>query len=83
MEEIGCGKEALWFGDKSVFLLENANPLNLSAGDGNPIPIMDLGLGLQASCGALLASGTHSLHKGVQPVPSEIDRAVSRRMLSF
>lgn len=83
VEEIGCGKEALWFGGKSVFLLENANPLNLSAGDGNPIPIMDLGLGLQASCGALLASGKHSLHKGVQPVPREIDRAVSRRMLSF
>ena len=66
-----------------MFLLENANPLNLSAGDGNPIAIMDLGLGLQASCGALLASEKHSLHRGVQPIPREIDVAVSRRMLAL
>ena len=58
-------------------------PLNLSAGDGNPIPIMDLGLGLQASCGALLASGKHNLHNGVQPIPREIDCFVSRRMLQI
>ena len=38
VEAVGAGKEALWFGQKKVFLLENANPLNLSAGDGNPIP---------------------------------------------
>lgn len=83
VDVIGCGKETLWFGSRKVFLLENANPLNLAAGDGNPIAIMDLGLGLQASCGALLASGRHGLHKGVQPIPVEIDRAVSRRMLRF
>lgn len=81
VETVGDGKEALWFGEKKIFLLENANPLNLSAGDGNPIPIMDLGLGLQASCGALLASGKHNLHNGVQPIPREIDCFVSRRML--
>ncbi len=83
VEDVGKGKEALWYGEKKVFLLENANPLNLSAGDGNPIAIMDLGLGLQASCGALLASEKHSLHRGVQPIPREIDVAVSRRMLAL
>ena len=77
VEAVGAGKEALWFGQKKVFLL------NLSARDGNPIPIMDLGLGLQASCGVLLASGKHNLHNGVQPTPQEIDSFVSRQMLNL
>ena len=44
---------------------------------------MDLGLGLQASCGVLLASGKHNLHNGVQPTPQEIDSFVSRQMLNL
>lgn len=84
VEAVGAGKEALWFGQKKGFSCwKTPNPLNLSAGDGNPIPIMDLGLGLQASCGVLLASGKHNLHNGVQPTPQEIDSFVSRQMLNL
>lgn len=81
VQTVGAGKEMLRFGEKRVFLLENANPLNLSAGDGNPIAIMDLGLGLQAACGARLATDRSGLVNGVQPVPVDIERFISRRML--
>lgn len=81
VEQLGGGKELLCYGEKKVFLLENASPLNLSAGDGNPISIMDLGLALQACCGARLATDRSELHNGVQPVPRDIDCFVSRQML--
>ena len=81
VEDLGGGKESFTYGDKKIFLLENASPLNLSAGDGNPISIMDLGLALQACCGARHATDGSQLHNGVQPVPQDIDCFVSRQML--
>ncbi len=68
---------------KTVYLLENATPLNLSAGDGNPISIMDLGLGLQALCAEELAVSPENLTKEVQPVPVAINNRVSRAFLGF
>lgn len=81
VEDLGRGKEAFLYGDKKIFLLESASPLNLSAGDGNPISVMDLGLALQACCGARLATDRSQLHNGVQPVPRDIDCFVSGKML--
>ncbi|MBO4394408.1 MAG: hypothetical protein J5800_08700, partial [Spirochaetales bacterium] len=66
---------------KKVFILENANPVNLSAGTGNPIEIMDLGLGLQACCAARLADMNNKLDCAVQAVPKDIDEFVSYKML--
>lgn len=82
VEEVGSGKEMLRYGEKHIFLLENASPLNLAAGDGNPISIMDLGLALQACCAARIATDRSGLQNGVQPVPRDIDDFVSRRMLN-
>lgn len=82
VENVGKGKECLRYGDKHVFLLENASPLNLSAGDGNPISIMDLGLALQACCAERIATDRSELKNGVQPVPRDIDNFVSRSMLN-
>lgn len=79
---VGKGKQMLTFRDKRAFLLEEANPLNLSAGDGNPIEIMDLGLSLQALCGARIATDRSQLINGVQPVPRDIDCLVSRQMIN-
>ncbi len=83
IETVGKGKQMLSFRDKRVFLLEEANPLNLSAGDGNPIEIMDLGLSLQALCGARIATDHSQLITGVQPVPRDIDCLVSRQMINL
>ena len=81
VEIAGAGKEKFVYADKYIFLLENASPLNLSAGDGNPIPIMDLGLALQACCAARHATDQTGLVNGVQPVPKDINDEVSNRML--
>ncbi len=72
------GIEKLDYADKSIYILENASPLNLSAGDGNPIEIMDLGLGLQTLCGIEIVTNIESLTPGLQPVPYEITQNVSR-----
>ena len=75
--------EMLTYGGKRVFLLGNASPINLSVGTGNPIPIMDLGLGLQASCAARHLKKDNGLPIEVQPVPRDIDEMISIKMLSL
>jgi len=81
VRQIKRGIEEFTFGEKSLFLLEQASPLNLSAGDGNPIEIMDLGLGLQACCARRIVEGTKGLVKGLQTVPRDIDERISRMSL--
>lgn len=75
--------EFMKYGEKRVFLLGNASPINLSVGTGNPIPIMDLGLGLQAMCAARHLQRDNGLPCEIQPVPRDIDVIVSEKMLSF
>lgn len=75
------GIEEFFFGDKHVFLLEEASPLNLSAGDGNPIEIMDIGLALQSASAHLIVSGGEGLVPGMQTVPETINEMVSRMSL--
>ena len=67
---------------KKVFLLSRGNLLNLAAGDGNPIEIMDLGLAMQALTLQYLVENRASLPKGVHPVPIEVERLVAQRALS-
>lgn len=81
--DIKPGIEALRYGDKEIYLLEKASPLNLSAADGNPIEIMDLGLGLQASCARRIAQGAAGLAPGLQAVPRDIDEAISQMSLEL
>ena len=69
--------------DKRVFLLGNASPINLSVGTGNPIPIMDLGLGLQACCAARHLKKDNGLLVEIQPVPRDIDVMISEKMLAL
>lgn len=49
--------------DKELFLLSDVNLANLSAGDGNPIEIMDLGLVLQTLSLEQIALDVKSLKK--------------------
>ena len=66
---------------KTIYLLGEANSINLSAGDGNPIEIMDLGLAMQSLSLAYLARNGTSLPTGPQNVPGEIQNEVAVRTL--
>ena len=66
---------------KTVYLLSEGNSVNLAAGDGNPIEIMDLGLALQSLSLACLAQDGQSLPVGPQPVPTQIENEVALRTL--
>lgn len=60
---------------KRINLLAGAAPLNLAAGDGNPIEIMDLGLGLQTLSAIRLLD--RDLDNEMMIVPEEITEEVS------
>ncbi|MGI6578781.1 MAG: adenosylhomocysteinase [Saccharofermentanales bacterium] len=77
------GIEAITFMNKTVYLLQKAHPLNLSAADGNPIEIMDLGLGLQSACARLIVQDHAKLPAGLQTVPDNINHMISRLSLDF
>lgn len=81
VSEVKKGIEEFRFGKRRVFLLERAHPLNLAAGDGNPIEVMDIGLGLQAACARYIAMGAEGLASGMQTVPREINNIISRMAL--
>ena len=64
-------------GDKKVFLLSDGNLVNLSAGDGNPIEIMDLGLALQSLSLEHLVKKEGQSSKTAQCVPVEVESFVA------
>ena len=68
-------------GGRTIFLVSEGNLVNLSAGDGNPIEIMDLGLALQSLSLQYLARDGGSLVNGVQPVPRDVERYVAERAI--
>ncbi|WP_447471897.1 adenosylhomocysteinase [Vibrio harveyi] len=63
--------------NKQLFVLSDANLVNLSAGDGNPIEIMDLGLALQTLSLERIALNAQSLKPIPQPVPFDIEMIVA------
>lgn len=66
---------------KSIYLLSRGNLVNLAAGDGNPIEVMDLGLALQSLSLTFLATNAASLPIGPQSVPGAIEADVASRAL--
>lgn len=66
-------------GGTHVTLLDRGGCINCTAGEGNPIEIMDLSFGVQASAlGHLLRA---DLAPGLHPLPAELDDAVARAWL--
>lgn len=61
---------------KRIFLVSKGNLVNLSAADGNPIEIMDLGLALQSLSLEQLARFGRQLSPGPQPVSTEVESQV-------
>ncbi len=81
-EEIKPNVEAFELADgRTLYLLAQGRLVNLAAGDGHPIEIMDLSFALQALSLEHLAKHHRELGPGVHPVPEAIDRQVARMAL--
>lgn len=63
-----------------LFLLAEGRLVNLAAGDGHPVEIMDMSFALQALSVEFLLK--NSLEPGVHPVPYELDRRVAALRLA-
>jgi adenosylhomocysteinase len=62
---------------RRLYLLAEGRLVNLAAGDGHPVEIMDLSFALQALTLAYIAAHHAKLQPGLYPVPPEIDRRVA------
>lgn len=67
---------------REVIVLHGTKMINLVAAGGNPIQAMDLGLSLQASSLAAIASGGAPF-TGPHAVPEAIDRALATELVSL
>ena len=67
---------------KRLYLLAEGRLVNLAAGQGHPVEIMDMSFAIQALCAEHLARHATSLPKQVVPVPVEIDDRVARLKLA-
>lgn len=67
---------------KRLYLLQKANPLNLSSGAGNPIEIMELGYALQLlSLEEIMKN--KALNPGAQPLPETVNQEACRLCLDL
>lgn len=65
---------------RKLYLLADGRLVNLAAGDGHPVEIMDMSFGLQVSA-LLYLNENRSLENRVYNVPREIDEKVARLKL--
>lgn len=80
-EPVADRVERLVFADgHAVVLLDRGGCINCTAGEGNPIEIMDLSFGVQLAAVETLL--TTALPAGVQPLPNAADRLVCELGLS-
>jgi adenosylhomocysteinase len=62
---------------KNLYLLGEGRLVNLAAGDGHPIEIMDMSFGIQALGAKYILDNHNKLSNRVYEVPEDIDRQVS------
>lgn len=65
--------------DKTLYLLAEGRLVNLAAGDGHPVEIMDMSFGLQVL--SLLYLTENDLIPGLYKVPDHIDKKVAKYRL--
>lgn len=65
-----------------LHVLGEGRLVNLAAGDGHPVEIMDMSFGIQALCARYVADHRGKLAAKLHAVPAEIDREVAQRKLS-
>lgn len=78
VREVRRNVEEFAFGDRKIYLVGRGMVVNLTAGDGHPIEIMDLTFAIQALCAHHLANNRGSLENRVHLLPKEIDDEVAR-----
>ncbi|KQY94271.1 hypothetical protein ASD24_01535 [Paenibacillus sp. Root52] len=83
VEIVKEGIERITYAEKSIYLLHQANPLNLAGADGNPIEIMDMGFGLISQAAYRILTNVESLQPGLQPVPEDINHTISKRFVNL
>lgn len=66
---------------RKIFLLAAGRLVNLAAGDGHPVEIMDMSFGIQALCARYILDSRGKLENRVYEVPGEIDRRVAQMKL--
>jgi adenosylhomocysteinase len=66
---------------RRLYLVGRGMVVNLTAGDGHPIEIMDLTFAIQALCAHRLANEHASMQNSVHLLPAEIDDEVARTKL--
>ena len=66
----------------TVFLLAEGRLVNLAAGDGHPVEIMDMSFALQALCALRLAQKGREMPPALYDVPRDIDGEVALRKLT-
>lgn len=69
-------------GSKWLYVLAEGRLVNLAAGDGHPVEIMDMSFAIQALSAAYLVENKDSLTAEVVPVPDFIDDRVARLKLA-
>ena len=67
--------------DRRLYLLGRGMVVNLTAGDGHPVEIMDLTFAIQALCAHRLANEHASMENRVHLLPAEIDDEIARTKL--
>ena len=66
---------------RRLYLLAEGRLVNLAAGDGHPVEIMDMSFAVQALSLEYVAKNHKSLKPGVYPVPDDIDQRVAQMKL--
>ena len=66
---------------RRAYLLGEGRLINLAAGQGHPVEIMDLSFALQALSAEHLAKHGRSMEVRVHAVPTDLDRSVARAAL--
>ena len=67
---------------RELFVLAEGRLVNIAAGDGHPVEIMDMSFAVQALSAKYLAENRGRLSAGVVQVPPDIDEAVARLKLA-
>ena len=67
---------------RTVYLLSDGRLVNLAAGQGHPVEIMDMSFAVQYRCAVKLWNERGSMKAGVHPVPDEVDDEVARTKLA-
>lgn len=70
-------KEYIFPGGRSAYLLSEGRLVNLVAGNGHPVEIMDLSFGLQALATRYLVECAGELEPKIHRLPAELDRKVA------